>query len=110
MVSKKRQRLGQKRMEDLLLIKENRELVEEYKENCGQVFDLNDDAFKEVVIEADTDVLVIPPNSAVFEEFSLFWFKVVICCHMTCLESTKPNIVFFSQFLYSFCVSTRIFT
>ena len=44
MVSK-RQRLGQKRMEDLLVIKENRELVEEYKENCGRVFDLNDDAF-----------------------------------------------------------------
>ena len=26
-------------------IKENGELVEEYKENCGRVFDLNDDAF-----------------------------------------------------------------
>ena len=65
MVSK---RLGQKMVENLLVIKENGELVEEYKENCGRVFDLNDDAFKEVVIEADTDVLVIPPNSAVFED------------------------------------------
>ena len=41
MVSK---RLGQKMVEDLLVIKENGELVEEYKENCGRVFDLNDDA------------------------------------------------------------------
>ena len=42
MVSK---RLGQKMVEDILVIKENGELVEEYKENCGRVLDLNDDAF-----------------------------------------------------------------
>ena len=63
MVSKKRHRLGPWRVENLLVLKENKKLVEEFKHNGGWTVDLSDDAFKEVVLEADTSLVVPPPIS-----------------------------------------------
>ena len=59
MVSKKRHRLGPGRIENLLILKENRRLVEEFKEKSGRVLGHIDDAFKVVELEADTRL--VPP-------------------------------------------------
>ena len=66
MVTKRRNRLGASRIENLLIIKENAKLIEEYKASTGRVIVPNDDAFKAVVIETDNSQVVPPPTSSIF--------------------------------------------
>ena len=68
MVSKKRHRLKSTRVENLLVIKENRKLVEEFKERSGRNVEVSNDAFKSVIIEVDDSLVEAPPISALFEE------------------------------------------
>ena len=68
MVSKKRHRLKSTRVENLLVIKENRKLVEEFKERSGRNVEVSTDAFKSVIIEVDDSLVEAPPISALFEE------------------------------------------
>ena len=68
MVSKKRHRLKSERVENLLVIKENRKLVEEFKERSGRNVELSTDAFKAVLLEVDDSLVEAPPISAIFEE------------------------------------------
>lgn len=67
MVSKKRHRLGPQRVENLLVLKENRKLAEEFKQNSCRKIDTGDDAFKAVVLEAVNGTAI----SAVFDEVML---------------------------------------
>ena len=67
MVSKKRHRLGPGRVENLLVLKENRKIAEEFRQNSGRDVDPSDDAFKVVVLEVDTSLVNPPPISAVFD-------------------------------------------
>ena len=68
MVSKKRHRLKSERVENLLVIKENRKLVEEFKERSGWNVEPSTDAFKAVLLEVDDSLVEAPPISAIFEE------------------------------------------
>ena len=63
-VTKKRNRLGFKRIENLLVIKENKKLVEIFKENSDRIVDCSDDAFQAVVLEADNSLATTPSTSA----------------------------------------------
>ena len=63
----KRHRLGPGRVENLLVLKENRKLAEEFRQNSGRDVDPSDDAFKVVVLEVDTSLVNPPPISAVFD-------------------------------------------
>ena len=64
MVTKKRHRLGPQRVENLLVLKENRKLLEEFKQNSSMSVDVGDDAFRAVVLEANTGLV---PISAIFD-------------------------------------------
>ena len=70
MVSKKRHRLGSKRVENLLVIKENRKLVEEFKQRTGWNLELRSgsDVFGEVVLETDDRLVEALPISAIFND------------------------------------------
>ena len=60
MVTKKRCSLGAARVESLLVLKENKKLVDEFHRKSNKKVDLNvDDAFKAVVV--DDEVPGVPP-------------------------------------------------
>ena len=68
MVTKRRNRLGSARVEGLLLLKENKKLVDEFhKKSVKKVKDNDVDAFKAVVIETEEGQNIPPPRSALFE-------------------------------------------
>ena len=68
MVTKRRNRLGATRIENLLVIKENAKLIEEFKASTDRVINTNDDAFKAVVIETDNSQVAPPPTSMIFDD------------------------------------------
>ena len=69
MVTKKRHRLGPGRVENLLILKENGKLVEEYKGQSVRVLEAKDDAFQDIELEEDASLVVLPrppPISDIF--------------------------------------------
>ena len=68
MVTKRRNRLGATRIENLLVIKENAKLIEEFKASTDRVINTKDDAFKAVVIEKDISQVAPPPISRIFDD------------------------------------------
>ena len=68
MVTKRRNRLEATIIENLLIIKENAKLIEEFKASTDGVINTNDDAFKVVVIETDSSQVAPPPSSSIFDD------------------------------------------
>ena len=69
MVTKRRNSLGAARIESLLVLKENKKLVDEFrKKSEKKVNDNNVDAFEKVVIEAEGNPDIPPPRSDLFDE------------------------------------------
>ena len=67
MVTKKRSSLGAARVESLLVIKENKKLVDEMQTKNNKKVELNvDDAFKAAVVVTDEGPGVSPPKSQLF--------------------------------------------
>jgi hypothetical protein len=56
------------RAASLLVINENRKLVDEFKERSGWNVEPSTDAFKAVLLEVDDSLVEAPPISAIFEE------------------------------------------
>ena len=65
-VTKKRYRLKAQRVENLIVIKENRKLIEEFKEVTSYKLDNSDNDFQAVVLESNT-LPSVPAQSSVFD-------------------------------------------
>ena len=66
MVTKRRNRLGAQRIENLLVIKENKKLVEAFKQSSERNVDPDGDAFKAVEVETNESQVIPPPISDLF--------------------------------------------
>ena len=69
MVTKRRNSLGAARIESLLVLKENKKLVDEFHKKGDVNVTVSDvDAFQAVVVETEEGPEIPPPRSALFDE------------------------------------------